>query len=103
MGLHFHSVILSFRRLLEICADYSARNPTLSDHHIRQTLMTGTIPNFEFATATRIIFGAGQAASLGKLAREYGQRALFVTGSSAERVESQRQNVEASGVNTIPF
>ena len=65
--------------------------------------MTGTIPNFEFATATRIIFGAGQAASLGKLAREYGQRALLVTGSSAERVEPLRQNVEASGVRTIPF
>ena len=41
--------------------------------------------NFEFATATRIIFGEGRAATLPELARSFGARALVVTGASAER------------------
>ena len=40
---------------------------------------------FEFATATRIIFGEGTAASLPDLARSFGTRPLVVTGSSTER------------------
>ena len=35
---------------------------------------------FEFVTATRIIFGPGTFGELGKLAREFGARALVVTG-----------------------
>jgi alcohol dehydrogenase class IV len=41
--------------------------------------------HFEFATATRIIFGEGKAASLPELARSFGVRALVVTGASPER------------------
>ena len=41
--------------------------------------------NFEFATATRIIFGAGKMREVGGLAAEMGSRALVVTGSAAER------------------
>jgi alcohol dehydrogenase class IV len=40
---------------------------------------------FEFATATRIIFGEGTAATLPELARSFGTRPLVVTGSSTER------------------
>lgn len=40
---------------------------------------------FEFATATRIIFGEGVAATLPELARSFGSRPLVVTGSSPER------------------
>lgn len=40
---------------------------------------------FEFATATRIIFGEGTAASLPDLARTLGTRPLVVTGASPER------------------
>jgi len=40
---------------------------------------------FEFATATRIIFGEGKAATLPELARSFGTRALVVTGASQER------------------
>jgi alcohol dehydrogenase class IV len=40
---------------------------------------------FEFATATRIIFGEGTAATLPELARSFGARPLVVTGASAER------------------
>ncbi len=40
---------------------------------------------FEFATATRIIFGEGTAATLPELARTFGTRPLVVTGASPER------------------
>jgi alcohol dehydrogenase class IV len=40
---------------------------------------------FEFATATRVIFGEGTAATLPELARTFGTRALVVTGASANR------------------
>jgi alcohol dehydrogenase class IV len=40
---------------------------------------------FEFATATRIIFGEGTAATLPELARSFGRRPLVVTGASTER------------------
>jgi len=40
---------------------------------------------FEFATATRIIFGEGTAANLPDLARSFGARPLVVTGASKER------------------
>jgi alcohol dehydrogenase class IV len=39
---------------------------------------------FEFATATRIIFGEGTAATLPDLARSFGARPLAVTGASPE-------------------
>jgi alcohol dehydrogenase class IV len=41
--------------------------------------------HFEFATATRIIFGEGKAATLPELAHSFGVRALVVTGASPER------------------
>lgn len=40
---------------------------------------------FEFATATRIIFGEGKSATLPELARTFGSRALVVTGASTGR------------------
>ncbi len=40
---------------------------------------------FEFATATRIIFGEGKAATLPELTRSFGSRALVITGASPER------------------
>jgi Alcohol dehydrogenase, class IV len=40
---------------------------------------------FEFATATRIIFGEGTAATLPDLVRSLGARPLVVTGASADR------------------
>jgi alcohol dehydrogenase class IV len=41
---------------------------------------------FEFATATRIVFGEGALAEVPAAARELGTRALLVTGRSPERV-----------------
>jgi len=43
---------------------------------------------FEFATATRIVFGEGTAATLPELARAIGARQLLVTGASGERAAS---------------
>jgi alcohol dehydrogenase class IV len=43
---------------------------------------------FEFATATRIIFGEGMAATLPDLARTFGARPLVVTGASSERARA---------------
>ena len=40
---------------------------------------------FEFATATRIIFGEGTAATLPELVRSFGTRPFVVTGASSER------------------
>jgi len=40
---------------------------------------------FEFATATRIIFGAGRLKEVGGIAAEMGTRALIVTGRTTER------------------
>ena len=40
---------------------------------------------FEFATATRIIFGEGAARGLPDLARSFGMRPLVITGSSPQR------------------
>jgi alcohol dehydrogenase class IV len=43
---------------------------------------------FEFATATRIVFGEGTAATLPELARTFGVHPLVVTGASRERAAS---------------
>jgi alcohol dehydrogenase class IV len=42
--------------------------------------------NFEFATATRIIFGPGKLSTLGAVAEEFGKSALIVTGRSLSRL-----------------
>jgi len=43
---------------------------------------------FEFAAATRIIFGEGMAATLPDLARTFGARPFVVTGGSRERAQA---------------
>ena len=43
---------------------------------------------FEFATATRIVFGCGERRHLAAAARELGSRALVVCGSNPARVEA---------------
>lgn len=41
--------------------------------------------HFEFATATRIVFGAGRRSELPALCSQFGQRPLVVTGADASR------------------
>jgi len=56
--------------------------------------------NFEFATATRIIFGAGQIAQIGTLARGFGTRTLVVTGTRSERAIQLRELLTVAGVGS---
>lgn len=58
---------------------------------------------FEFATATRIIFGAGTLKEVGPLAAEMGRRAFVVTGKAAERAASLLADLEAHRVEAVPF
>ena len=59
--------------------------------------------NFEFATATRIVFGAGAAARIGENIKVYGRRALVVTGSCPERAEKLLANLSANGISAATF
>ncbi|HZR20613.1 MAG TPA: iron-containing alcohol dehydrogenase [Verrucomicrobiae bacterium] len=56
------------------------------------------VPAFEFATATRIIFGPGRARELGTLAAALGRRALTVTGRDPARADSLLAGLETAGV-----
>jgi len=48
---------------------------------------------FEFATATRIIFGNGTLTQIGPIAATLGQRALLVIGTNAERAAPLREQL----------
>lgn len=50
---------------------------------------------FEFATATRIIFGEGVAASLPEVARTFGTRPMVVTGASKDRAAAMIRALSA--------
>jgi alcohol dehydrogenase class IV len=58
---------------------------------------------FEFATATRIIFGAGALREVGPLAREFGPRALLVTGANPRRAEPLLALLRQHGVCAVAF
>jgi alcohol dehydrogenase class IV len=53
---------------------------------------------FEFATATRIIFGAGRLREVGALSAELGSRALVVGGRTRERLAPLLADLEAHGL-----
>ena len=52
---------------------------------------------FEFATAGRIIFGAGRLDEVGAVAREFGRRVLMVTGSNSSRAAPVSERLIKSG------
>lgn len=61
--------------------------------------MAGEKPiRFEFATATRIVFGKGSLAEAGPAARSLGQRALIVMGANAERAKPLIERLTAENV-----
>lgn len=69
----------------------------------------GLSGRFEFATATRIIFGAGTAAEVPAVASQLGRRALVVTGGSQKRAQAlvdglarERMTVTAYSVTGEP-
>ena len=54
--------------------------------------------NFEFATATRIIFGAGAARHIAKNVQPLGRHALVVTGRNPLRAEKLLADLAAGGL-----
>ncbi len=60
-------------------------------------------PRFEFATAARIVFGAGVRRELPSLARPLGRRALVVRGRSPERAEAIAASLRAAGLSCITW
>jgi alcohol dehydrogenase class IV len=58
---------------------------------------------FEFATATRIVFGAGTVNDAGGLAKEFGRRALVVTGRDSSRAERVLASLRFAGVSAVTF
>lgn len=58
---------------------------------------------FEFATATRIVFGAGTLSEIGGIAAEMGRHALVVTGRSAERAGRLRDLLRSAGIVDTGF
>jgi alcohol dehydrogenase class IV len=58
---------------------------------------------FEFATATRIVFGPGVLREVGPLVRELGPRALVVTGGALQRAEPLLAVLRAEGLTANLF
>jgi alcohol dehydrogenase class IV len=58
---------------------------------------------FEFATAGRVIFGAGTSRQAGELARKAGARALLVTGRDAGRAQFLLDSLSENGVSAALF
>jgi alcohol dehydrogenase class IV len=58
---------------------------------------------FEFATATRIIFGVGTLRKIGPLVEEMGRRPLLVTGRSTERSQPILDLLAGQGLETTAF
>jgi len=58
---------------------------------------------FEFATASRIVFGPGTVKEAGPAARDLGNRALIVTGRSSERSAALIAALESSGLSYVTF
>src|SRR6266516_110949 len=53
---------------------------------------------FEFATATRIVFGAGALREVGRIAKGFGHRALIVTGRSSGRASALNRLLGEQGI-----
>jgi alcohol dehydrogenase class IV len=58
---------------------------------------------FEFATATRVLFGEGVLKEAGPIARSFGQRALIVTGRNGQRAQPLVAHLSAAGVSSLLF
>ncbi len=58
---------------------------------------------FEFATATRIIFGAGTISEASPAAKEFGRQALVTTGRDATRAKRLLDGLRELEVRAVPF
>lgn len=58
---------------------------------------------FEFATAGRVVFGAGTLSQLGEISAELGKRALVLTGRDASRCERSLELLQGAGLSVTQF
>lgn len=58
---------------------------------------------FEFATATRIIFGSGTISEAASLAGETGKRACVVIGRTGQRAEPFLERLSKQGIDYVTF
>jgi len=58
---------------------------------------------FEFATATKIVFGAGTLREVGAIAKEFGKRVLVVTGHNTTRAGPLLGILREAGANATIF
>ena len=58
---------------------------------------------FEFATATEIVFGAGIAATAGTRIARFGTKALVVTGATPGRASAIAQSMTEAGVQHVTY
>lgn len=65
--------------------------------------LPGSAGGFEFATAGRILFGAGASHQAGKVARELGSHALVVTGSNSKRSAAIFDLLREAGIQITMF
>jgi len=59
--------------------------------------------SFEFATASRIVFGAGSIREVASAARQWGSRALVVTGGNPNRAGGLIRQLELAGLSLAAF
>jgi alcohol dehydrogenase class IV len=59
--------------------------------------------DFEFGTASRLIFGAGVLARAGEIAAALGKRALVVTGRNQKRAEPLVNDLRTRGLAALTF
>jgi alcohol dehydrogenase YqhD (iron-dependent ADH family) len=60
---------------------------------------------FEFATATKIVFGKGALSQIGGIVKSFGSRVLIVTGKNTERAKPltailEKQNLSVNNVSS---
>jgi alcohol dehydrogenase class IV len=65
--------------------------------------MKAGVVSFEFATATRILFGAGSFRQVGELAATMGRRALVIGGNMLERSTPLLDMLQAQDIETTFF
>lgn len=58
---------------------------------------------FEFATATRIVFGPGRLREIGSFAKEFGRRAMVVTGRDLRRAQPLVELLRKDGIGASLF
>ncbi|MBX3744258.1 MAG: iron-containing alcohol dehydrogenase [Verrucomicrobiae bacterium] len=58
---------------------------------------------FDFASPTRIVFGPGTVRHVGGIARQFGKRALVVTGSQPARARPVLESLAAEGITSDTF